>query len=207
MAATTAQPMGNLPSGLGICTTAPDIFYLPEMVSGRHSKQHQGIYEGICSFFDRYLLDVRIIWFLHFLLKWTSDYHKKRNIFLNVLVNPQINETYTVGGKVFCGHMPDGEGEVPTSQFHSYCICATNLRKNVANYVILQLRQRMYKHCKVTAQKMCLNLIFLHSQQFILTFINLLRGGLWWWHTVNVGDSLASPREPNENRQTSQSNK
>ncbi|XP_076016477.1 myelin and lymphocyte protein-like [Genypterus blacodes] len=34
MAATTAQPLGNLPSGLGICTTAPDIFYLPEMVFG-----------------------------------------------------------------------------------------------------------------------------------------------------------------------------
>ncbi|XP_035518828.1 myelin and lymphocyte protein-like [Morone saxatilis] len=34
MAATTAQPMGSLPSGLGICTTAPDIFYLPELVFG-----------------------------------------------------------------------------------------------------------------------------------------------------------------------------
>ncbi|KAK2824542.1 hypothetical protein Q5P01_021717 [Channa striata] len=34
MAATTAQPGGSLPSGLGICTTAPDIFYLPEMVFG-----------------------------------------------------------------------------------------------------------------------------------------------------------------------------
>ncbi|XP_028845232.1 myelin and lymphocyte protein isoform X1 [Denticeps clupeoides] len=34
MAAATAQPMGNLPSGLGICTTAPDIFYLPELVFG-----------------------------------------------------------------------------------------------------------------------------------------------------------------------------
>lgn len=33
MAVATAQPMGNLPSGLGICTTAPDIFYLPELVS------------------------------------------------------------------------------------------------------------------------------------------------------------------------------
>uniref|UniRef100_A0A7N6ADR7 Myelin and lymphocyte protein n=1 Tax=Anabas testudineus TaxID=64144 RepID=A0A7N6ADR7_ANATE len=32
MAATTAQPMGSLPSGLGICTTAPDIFYLPELM-------------------------------------------------------------------------------------------------------------------------------------------------------------------------------
>ncbi|XP_071399905.1 myelin and lymphocyte protein-like [Centroberyx affinis] len=34
MAATTAQPMGSLPSGLGICTTVPDIFYLPELVFG-----------------------------------------------------------------------------------------------------------------------------------------------------------------------------
>ncbi|XP_068597755.1 myelin and lymphocyte protein-like [Brachionichthys hirsutus] len=34
MAATTAQPMESLPSGLGICTTAPDIFYLPELVFG-----------------------------------------------------------------------------------------------------------------------------------------------------------------------------
>ncbi|XP_023132548.1 myelin and lymphocyte protein-like [Amphiprion ocellaris] len=34
MAATTAQPMGSLPSGLEICTTAPDIFYLPELVFG-----------------------------------------------------------------------------------------------------------------------------------------------------------------------------
>ncbi|XP_030642725.1 myelin and lymphocyte protein-like [Chanos chanos] len=34
MAAATAQPMGNLPSGIGICTTAPDIFYLPELVFG-----------------------------------------------------------------------------------------------------------------------------------------------------------------------------
>lgn len=33
MAATTAHSMGSLPSGLGICTTAPDIFYLPELVS------------------------------------------------------------------------------------------------------------------------------------------------------------------------------
>lgn len=34
MAATTAQPMASLPSGVGICTTAPDIFYLPELVFG-----------------------------------------------------------------------------------------------------------------------------------------------------------------------------
>ncbi|XP_054456637.1 myelin and lymphocyte protein-like [Anoplopoma fimbria] len=34
MATTTAQPMGSLPSGLGICTTAPDVFYLPELVFG-----------------------------------------------------------------------------------------------------------------------------------------------------------------------------
>ncbi|XP_062286594.1 myelin and lymphocyte protein-like [Scomber scombrus] len=34
MAANSAQPMGSLPSGLGICTTAPDIFYLPELVFG-----------------------------------------------------------------------------------------------------------------------------------------------------------------------------
>ncbi|KAM3606563.1 uncharacterized protein V6R79_018791 [Siganus canaliculatus] len=34
MAATTAQSMGSLPSGLEICTTAPDIFYLPELVFG-----------------------------------------------------------------------------------------------------------------------------------------------------------------------------
>ncbi|XP_036402072.1 myelin and lymphocyte protein-like [Megalops cyprinoides] len=34
MASTTAQPVGNLPSGVGICTTAPDIFYLPELIFG-----------------------------------------------------------------------------------------------------------------------------------------------------------------------------
>lgn len=34
MAATTSQPMASLPSGLGICTTAPDIFYLPELIFG-----------------------------------------------------------------------------------------------------------------------------------------------------------------------------
>ncbi|XP_017287992.1 mal, T cell differentiation protein b [Kryptolebias marmoratus] len=34
MAATTAQSMGTLPSGVEICTTAPDIFYLPELVFG-----------------------------------------------------------------------------------------------------------------------------------------------------------------------------
>uniref|UniRef100_A0A3P9MB51 Mal, T cell differentiation protein b n=1 Tax=Oryzias latipes TaxID=8090 RepID=A0A3P9MB51_ORYLA len=34
MAATTAQSMGSLPSGVEICTTAPDIFYLPELVFG-----------------------------------------------------------------------------------------------------------------------------------------------------------------------------
>ncbi|XP_007551177.1 myelin and lymphocyte protein-like [Poecilia latipinna] len=34
MAATTAQSMGMLPSGMEICTTAPDIFYLPELVFG-----------------------------------------------------------------------------------------------------------------------------------------------------------------------------
>lgn len=33
MAASTTQAMGSLPSGLGICTTAPDIFYIPELVS------------------------------------------------------------------------------------------------------------------------------------------------------------------------------
>lgn len=33
MAATTAQSMGSLPSGVGICTTMPDILYLPELVS------------------------------------------------------------------------------------------------------------------------------------------------------------------------------
>ncbi|GAA6081114.1 myelin and lymphocyte protein-like, partial [Tachysurus ichikawai] len=31
MAAATAQTMANLPSGVGICTTAPEIFYLPEL--------------------------------------------------------------------------------------------------------------------------------------------------------------------------------
>ncbi|XP_015224569.1 PREDICTED: myelin and lymphocyte protein-like [Cyprinodon variegatus] len=34
MAATTAQSMGTLPSGMGICTTFPDIFYLPELIFG-----------------------------------------------------------------------------------------------------------------------------------------------------------------------------
>ncbi|XP_066538026.1 mal, T cell differentiation protein b [Hoplias malabaricus] len=34
MAAATAQTMGSLPSGIGICTTFPDIFYIPELVFG-----------------------------------------------------------------------------------------------------------------------------------------------------------------------------
>ncbi|XP_062863119.1 myelin and lymphocyte protein-like [Trichomycterus rosablanca] len=34
MAAATAQSTGSLPSGLGVCTSAPDIFYLPELVFG-----------------------------------------------------------------------------------------------------------------------------------------------------------------------------
>ncbi|KAG5855533.1 mal, T cell differentiation protein b [Anguilla rostrata] len=34
MAANTAQPMGNLPSGMGICSSLPDIFYIPELIFG-----------------------------------------------------------------------------------------------------------------------------------------------------------------------------
>ncbi|KAM9803858.1 myelin and lymphocyte protein-like [Neosynchiropus ocellatus] len=34
MAATTAQPMEGLPTGLGICSTAPEVFFLPELVFG-----------------------------------------------------------------------------------------------------------------------------------------------------------------------------
>ncbi|XP_077438053.1 myelin and lymphocyte protein-like isoform X1 [Vanacampus margaritifer] len=34
MAATTTQSMGSLPSGLAICVTVPDMFYLPELVTG-----------------------------------------------------------------------------------------------------------------------------------------------------------------------------
>ncbi|XP_076852640.1 myelin and lymphocyte protein-like [Brachyhypopomus gauderio] len=34
MAAATAQAMGNLPSGIGICTTAPDMLFVPELVFG-----------------------------------------------------------------------------------------------------------------------------------------------------------------------------
>ncbi|XP_028324939.1 myelin and lymphocyte protein-like [Gouania willdenowi] len=34
MAATSAQALSSLPSGLGICTTAPDILYLPELIFG-----------------------------------------------------------------------------------------------------------------------------------------------------------------------------
>lgn len=43
-AATTTQAMGSLPSGLGICTTVPDIFYLPELVSRAHRR---GDLEGV----------------------------------------------------------------------------------------------------------------------------------------------------------------
>lgn len=42
MAATTTQAMGSLPSGLGICTTAPDIFYLPELVSRLYQSSDLG---------------------------------------------------------------------------------------------------------------------------------------------------------------------
>lgn len=45
MAASTTQAMGSLPSGLGICTTAPDIFYVPELVSRPH--QSGGLEEGV----------------------------------------------------------------------------------------------------------------------------------------------------------------
>ncbi|KAJ8361591.1 hypothetical protein SKAU_G00181160 [Synaphobranchus kaupii] len=34
MAATTAEHVGNLPRGVGICTTAPDILYVPELIFG-----------------------------------------------------------------------------------------------------------------------------------------------------------------------------
>lgn len=55
MAATTAQAMGSLPSGLGICTTAPDIFYLPELVSGQWLRTEQltlkWVMEGISFHF------------------------------------------------------------------------------------------------------------------------------------------------------------
>lgn len=51
MAATTAQSMGTLPSGTGICTTAPDIFYLPELVSGK-SFFSNVIYVEILSLLD-----------------------------------------------------------------------------------------------------------------------------------------------------------
>ncbi|XP_054655019.1 myelin and lymphocyte protein-like [Dunckerocampus dactyliophorus] len=34
MAATTTQSLGSLPSGLDICVTAPDMLYLPELVTG-----------------------------------------------------------------------------------------------------------------------------------------------------------------------------
>lgn len=40
MAATANQAMGSLPSGLRICTTAPDIFYLPELVSRLHQSSN-----------------------------------------------------------------------------------------------------------------------------------------------------------------------
>lgn len=49
MAATTAEPMGSLPSGLGICTTAPDIFYLPELVSGQCEKTKQFTLNSVMS--------------------------------------------------------------------------------------------------------------------------------------------------------------
>ncbi|XP_061822049.1 myelin and lymphocyte protein-like isoform X1 [Nerophis lumbriciformis] len=34
MAATATQSLGSLPTGLGVCVTAPDMFYLPELVTG-----------------------------------------------------------------------------------------------------------------------------------------------------------------------------
>ncbi|XP_048863356.1 mal, T cell differentiation protein b [Brienomyrus brachyistius] len=34
MASTTAQSAGSLPSGLGVCTSTPDVFYLPELIFG-----------------------------------------------------------------------------------------------------------------------------------------------------------------------------
>ncbi|XP_061693822.1 myelin and lymphocyte protein-like [Syngnathoides biaculeatus] len=34
MAASTSQSTGSLPSGLAICVTLPDMFYLPELVTG-----------------------------------------------------------------------------------------------------------------------------------------------------------------------------
>lgn len=60
MAATAAQGMGSLPSGLGICTTAPDIFYLPELVSDQWQENraadlhliHEEIFFSILEFFS-----------------------------------------------------------------------------------------------------------------------------------------------------------
>ncbi|KAJ8250506.1 hypothetical protein COCON_G00224280 [Conger conger] len=34
MSATTAERVGSLPSGVGICRTAPDILYIPELICG-----------------------------------------------------------------------------------------------------------------------------------------------------------------------------
>lgn len=42
MAATTA---GSLPSGVGICTTAPDILYLPELVSWTCAEADLEVYQ------------------------------------------------------------------------------------------------------------------------------------------------------------------
>lgn len=129
MAATTTQAMGSLPSGLGICTTAPDIFYLPELVSVQWQRTEQltlksvmkrffpfwifyfFLFEQLVFFFFFF----RNIWFSWFLLNWFDfkvfsiqqimqqtaiSWQQWTDFVLNVFISKQVSHSYNVWQKI-----------------------------------------------------------------------------------------------------------
>lgn len=115
--------------------------------------------EGICSILYEYLVDVSSFWLkwtrdelilklkiyksfivvqkqqiIYELVHITTSVHLLEPIYDLKLMLISKNRLQQKR-KMHCSHMPDGEGEAlrrPASQLHSYCICATNLRQNVA---------------------------------------------------------------------------
>lgn len=125
MAATTTQAMGSLPSGLGICTTAPDIFYLPELVSRLHQSSD---IEGQIS---------RTILIFHDDLIQFCWYMRGGKCPVGHQFHAETSWRRSVKGKCssrrLMAHSPS-LGVAPSPlKFHSYCISKTHLRKNVAN--------------------------------------------------------------------------
>lgn len=81
MAATTAS-MGSLPSGLAICTTAPDVLYLPELVSGGTRAEGQAANLEVhqqgnrnVAFLPFFCYDFRpFLFFYFFFKKWVLSF-------------------------------------------------------------------------------------------------------------------------------------